>query len=80
MDVLRIATQGAARVTGREDRLGKLAPGFLADLMIVDGDPTRDISAIRRVDLVMKDGVMYDPAQIYRALGVKPWREAGMIP
>jgi imidazolonepropionase-like amidohydrolase len=80
VDVLRLATQGAARVTGRDDRLGKLAPGFLADLMIIDGDPTRDISAIRRVDLVMKDGVMYDPAQIYRALGVKPWREAGIVP
>ncbi|MGH7530247.1 MAG: amidohydrolase family protein, partial [Gemmatimonadales bacterium] len=74
--VLRLATWGAATVANRNDQLGAIRPGYLADLILVDGDPVADISNIRHVDMVMKGGVLYDPAAVYRALGVLPWREA----
>jgi hypothetical protein len=70
--VLTLATLGAARVMGMDDELGSIEPGKLADLILVDGDPTTDISHIRRVVTVIKDGRVYDPAAIYRALGVEP--------
>lgn len=54
---LRSATSTNARVFHLDDQLGRIAPGFLADLAAFDGDPTRDIRALRRVRLVMKDGV-----------------------
>lgn len=79
--VLQIATWGAATVMKRTDRLGAIRPGYLADLLLVDGDPVADITNIEHVDLVMKNGVIYDPAAIYRTIGVQPWREgAGPIP
>ena len=71
-EVLRIATLGAARVAGREDRLGSVEVGKLADLILVDGDPASRISDIRNVSLVMKGGVLYDPAELYRVVGVEP--------
>jgi imidazolonepropionase-like amidohydrolase len=71
-EVLRIATLGAARVMKLDKDLGSIAPAKLADLILVDGDPTRNISDIRRVVLVVKDGVEYDPAKLYEAIGVKP--------
>ena len=40
---------------------------------VLDGDPTEDITTIRHVDLVMKDGTLFDPAEIYPALGIRPW-------
>ena len=70
--MLRIATLGAARVMKLDHDLGTIAPGKLADLILVDGDPTKNISDIRRVVLTVKDGVMYDPAELYRSIGVKP--------
>lgn len=71
-DVLRIATLGAAQVMKLDKDLGTIAPSKLADLILVDGDPTVRISDIRRVTLVVKDGVVYDPAKLYEAIGVKP--------
>ena len=70
--VLRLATLGAARVAKRERDLGSIAPGKLADLIIVDGHPEAKMSDIRRVTYVMKDGRVYDPAALYRSVGVAP--------
>jgi YD repeat-containing protein len=69
---LRIATLGAAEVMGRADRLGAIAPGRLADLIVVDGNPVEHISDIRKVELTIKDGVLFDTAQLYEAVGIRP--------
>ena len=59
LDALRSATSGNARILGIEDQVGFVREGYLADLIAVEGDPTTDISALRQVGFVMKDGVVY---------------------
>jgi imidazolonepropionase-like amidohydrolase len=71
-EVLRIATLGAARVMKRDGELGSVAPGKLADLILVEGNPAERIADIRRVALVVKDGNLYEPAALYRTIGVRP--------
>ncbi len=56
-DVLIAATSGNARIFKLADR-GAVAPGLLADLIAVEGDPTRDVAAVRRVRMVMKGGTI----------------------
>jgi len=58
VDVLRQATSANAKIFQLNDR-GRIAPGLLADLVAVSGDPTKDVAALRRVDLVMKAGVFF---------------------
>lgn len=71
-EVLKLATIGAARVMKRDSELGSIASGKLADLILVDGNPTERISDIRRISLVVKDGNIYEPAALYKNIGVSP--------
>jgi imidazolonepropionase-like amidohydrolase len=59
MDALTTATSRAAESLGLQKAIGAIAPGLDADLMAVDGDPLTDITALRRVVFVMKNGVVY---------------------
>ena len=70
--VLQLATLGAARIMGMDKDLGQVRQGKLADLVLIDGDPTKNISDVRKVALTVKDGVIYDPAELYREMGIAP--------
>lgn len=70
--VLRMATLDSAVVNRRSDELGVIAPGWLADLILVDGDPTASISALRKVRRVFKNGISYYPNELYQSVGVAP--------
>jgi imidazolonepropionase-like amidohydrolase len=59
IDALRAGTIRAAQALGMDDRLGTLAPGKVADLVAVPGDPLADIRVMEKVVFVMKDGVVY---------------------
>jgi imidazolonepropionase-like amidohydrolase len=54
---LRAATSGNAKMLHLDGRIGRIAPGLDADLVAVEGDPTREIAALRRVRAVVKGGV-----------------------
>jgi imidazolonepropionase-like amidohydrolase len=71
-DVLRLATIGAATVMDATAEAGAIEPGLRADLVLVDGRPDERMSDIRAVSWVMKSGAVYEPAAIYREIGVQP--------
>jgi imidazolonepropionase-like amidohydrolase len=70
---LKLATLDCETYFGRDADLGSIERGKLADLILVPGDPTKDISAIRQVRMTMVGGVAYYPAEIYARLGIKPF-------
>lgn len=72
-EVLKMATYDCEAYLGNAEDLGSIAPGKLADFMLVEGDPTKDISAVRKARLVMKDGQLYFPSEIYEALNIEPF-------
>lgn len=61
LDVLKSATSVNADVFGIAGKVGRVRPGLLADLLIVDGDPSIEISKVRKVRWVMKEGLIYHP-------------------
>lgn len=70
-DVLALASLGSARVMGKDRETGSITVGKQADLVLLDGDPTRDIAAVRNTDLVVSRGVMFDPNELFAAVGVR---------
>ncbi|HMG54856.1 MAG TPA: amidohydrolase family protein, partial [Kofleriaceae bacterium] len=71
-EVLAIATIGAARVMGQDGASGSIAVGKRADLVLLDGDPTRDIAAVRNTDVVVCRGVVYAPGELFTSVGMRP--------
>lgn len=59
IDVLRSATSVNAKVFGYANKIGRIKKGLLADLIMADGDPSADISVLRKIVFVMKDGKIY---------------------
>jgi len=68
LEAIHIATENGARFLEEENRIGTLAPGKRADLVVVRGDPSSRISDIEDVEIVFKDGVGYDPAKLIESV------------
>ena len=71
--VLQIATSISAKVCGI-DNLGSVEEGKIADLILVDGNPVENIEDIRKVVLTIKDGNLFKPEELYKAIGVKHFK------
>jgi imidazolonepropionase-like amidohydrolase len=71
-EVLRIATLGAATVMHHEKESGSVEAGKFADFVLVDGDPTTNIADVRKIRTIVKDGNVFDAAEIDKELGVLP--------
>ena len=72
-EILARATLDMARYLGQDQRLGSIERGKLADFILVDGDPTADISKIRNTRMTMVGGVAYYPTEIYQFLSIRPF-------
>ena len=70
-DVLRMATYFPAKEYGLLDKYGTVAAGKIANLILIDGDPKRNIKDIRKIYLTIKEGKIYSPKKIYAAYGWK---------
>jgi hypothetical protein len=70
---LQVATLNGAKYTGTLHDRGSITPGKLADLVLIDGDPTEDIADLRRVALVITQGKLISPSQLFTAMGIKPF-------
>ena len=64
VEAIRIATSNGAKFLGELDRIGTVAPGKQADLVVIKGNPAVRIADIRNVTLVFKDGAGYDSAKL----------------
>ncbi|WP_430446751.1 amidohydrolase family protein [Sphingorhabdus contaminans] len=69
--VLSRATLDMARYLGVSEQLGTIEKGKLADFFLVPGDPTQDIRAVKSISMVIKDGVIYYPEDVYPRFGIK---------
>jgi len=72
-EALQVATLNGARYSNVEQHKGQIKVGFDADLLLVDGDPTQNISDIRKLALVITQGKAIVPTDLYQKLGVKPF-------
>lgn len=72
-EALQVATLNGARYSKVDQHKGQIKVGFDADLLLVDGDPTKNIGDIRQLALVITQGKAMAPADLYRKLGVEPF-------
>ena len=68
VEAIQIATLNGAKFLGEDARIGSIAPGKQADLMIVRGNPAANISDIEKVEIVFKDGVGYDSEKLIQSV------------
>jgi imidazolonepropionase-like amidohydrolase len=63
-EAIHIATANGAEFLGESERIGTLAAGKQADIVVINGDPSKNIADIEKVELVFKDGVGYDSPKL----------------
>ena len=71
VEAIRIGTLNGAKFLGRDARVGSIAVGKQADVVVINGDPSRTIADVRKVDMVFKQGVGYDPAKLIASVSGK---------
>ena len=67
-EAIQIATLNGARFLGLNNQIGSISPGKQADLVVLDGNPVRQIADIEKVTIVFKDGVGFDSAKLLQSV------------
>lgn len=78
-EVLRRATYDMADYLGQAEDLGSIEKGKYADFFLVPGDPTKDLSQLRQIRMVVSAGVVYFPNEIYPSFGIRPFTDAPAV-
>jgi len=68
VDALKAATMNNAAILGQEKNLGSIEPGKLADLVILNADPTNEIKNTREIYRVVRSGIVCNPAEVLKAV------------
>ena len=68
LEAIHIATANGAQFIGDADRIGTIAVGKAADLVVIKGDPSQKIEDIEKTEIVFKDGIGYDPAKLLESV------------
>jgi imidazolonepropionase-like amidohydrolase len=68
LQAIHIATQNGAIFLGEDATIGRIAAGKAADLVVLSGNPAKDIAAVETVEMVFKDGLGYDPAKLTQSV------------
>ena len=72
LEALQAATTVPAKAMKMDGRTGWIKPGYAADVIVIDGNPTKHIEDSRKVSMVFSQGRKYDPAKLWRAIGFTP--------
>jgi imidazolonepropionase-like amidohydrolase len=67
-EAIHISTENGAKFLGEENHIGTLKPGRQADIVVIKGDPIKDINDIEKVEIVFKDGKGYDPQKLIKSV------------
>jgi imidazolonepropionase-like amidohydrolase len=78
-EVLRLATIGAAAVVGADTEMGRIAPGYRAEMVLLDGDPLADLAQLRQVRLTLRGDRYYRAAELHQAIGVRPFVQTDAV-
>lgn len=77
--VVKRATYDMAEYLGEDQATGSITRGKRADFFLVPGDPTKDVKAIKTIRMVVKDGTVYFPSEVYPEFGIKPFADAPKV-
>ncbi|WP_298769045.1 amidohydrolase family protein [uncultured Shewanella sp.] len=78
-DILAMASINSANLVGAGHLSGSIKEGKNADVILVEGDPTKNMSDLRKISLVVKGNHFYKTADLYRTLGVKPFTQPAIV-
>jgi imidazolonepropionase-like amidohydrolase len=78
-EVLKRATYDMAEYLDQDQELGSIEKGKYADFFLVAGDPTVDLKEIKRIQMVVSNGTVYFPSEVYPSFGIKPFADAPQI-